>query len=314
MRYYAEFEWLDGSTRIFDRFTQIKYSTGFNVPGSFVVTLPDNDDALDILIGSNVYIYKGKQRIFGGRTQKRKVTENSSIKITGIDFTGLLNLREINYDSLGDIESSEAIKTILQTWIRDPLENIPLYNIDYTEHIFPTQTTKRWQFNKTSVLNACSNIAQTSSSAQNKIGYVFYLDPYLYVHLEPLGSYEIKDTIPMANIVFDEDYLNVKNLIEYYGGKEITFPAIPDSWTDLGNAADWTIQQCATCQTTCQTGCESPNPCQVCGESANLQNTCDLACQGDCVAACQNTCETTCQFDCQANCQICSDGGNLVGV
>jgi hypothetical protein len=314
MRYYAEFEWLDGSTRIFDQFIQIKYSTGFNIPGSFVITLPDNDDALDILIGSNVYIYKGKQRIFGGRTQKRKITEKSSIKITGADFTGLLNLREMSYDSLGDIESSEVIKTILRTWIRDPLENIPLYNIDYTEHIFTTQTTKRWQFNKTSVLNACSNIAQTSSSAQDRIGYVFYLDPYLYVHLEPLGSYELKDIIPMANIVFDEDYLNVKNLIEYYGGKEITYPAVPDSWTDLGNAPYWTVEECSGgCQTSCQTNCEV-GPCQVCGQYSNTQETCDLACQGSCVSACQDTCETSCQSVCQAGCQVCADGGNLVGI
>jgi len=312
----AVFEWLDGSQITFKRFKSINYSMGVNVAGNFSAVLPANDDALSILMGSNFYVYKEDHRTFGGRTQYRTIDEaQNAITITGVDFTGLLGTRKCTYDTLGVLESSETIKTILQTFIRNPNDNLPLFNIDYNKYIIKTATEKRWNFTRASVLDCCVRVANISTSNAGRIGFIFYVDPQLFVHFEPLGSGEIKDILPLSNVKFGEDHRDIKNLVEYWGGKEITYPVIPDSWTDLGNAADWTVEICsAGCQTICQTGCESPNPCQTCGETENLQGTCDLACQGDCVSACQDTCETACQFACQSTCQICYDGGTLVGI
>lgn len=268
-------------------------------------------------MGSNFYLLNNGKKIFGGRTQFRRIQEGTSISITGIDFTGMIGLRQCTYEVRIDIESSQIVKTLLQQFIRKETESIPNFNINYDKYIIESATEKKWNFTRTSVLDSIVNIARTTSARSGTIGYFFFIDPELYVHFEPINAYTIKDILPFSNLVFDEDQRDIKNQVEYFGGRESTYPVIPDSWTDYGNAQDWIARYCRECQTICQTGCESPNPCQTCGQADNCETSCELACQASgCGQVCQNVCESVCQYDCQTSCQICAEEppGGLVGI
>ena len=311
----AVFQWLDGTTKTFKRFISIDYNIGINRPGGFTLTLPDTDDALDILMNSNFYLmYNGKKK-FGGLTQFRRIQEGKSITIKGIDFTGMIGLRKGTYEFTSDTESSIAVKTLLQQFIRGESENIPNFNIDYDKYVIASTTLSKWKYTRTSILEACVNIAKSSTSPNGSVGYVFWVDPELYVHYEPMGANKMLDILPLSNITFDEDQRDIFNLVEYFGGKEKTYPVIPDSWTDYGNAPDWIARSCRECQTVCQNNCEAG--CQVCGQDGFCQTTCEVTCQdAGCGQVCDTGCLTVCQDACRLSCQICSETppGGLVGI
>lgn len=314
----AQFQWLDGTIKTFKRFISVDYTIGVNQPGSFSLVLPDTDDALDILMNSNFYVLKNGKKKFGGLAQFRRIQEGKSITIKGIDFTGMIGLRKGTYTFTSSTESSEAVKTLLKRFIRGEAETIPNFNIDYDKYILPSSTSNLWKYTRTSILNACANIAKSSTSKDGAVGYVFWVDPDLFAHFEPIGANKSLDTLPLSNLAFDEDQRDIYNLVEYFGGRESTYPVIPDSWTDYGNAPDWKARICRECQTVCQNTCEAG--CQSCGQDGFCQTSCETVCQNPgCGESCQNTeqpCMIGCLSGCLVTCQICAEDppGGLVGV
>ena len=228
-----QFQELDEITVDFIKFT---YTLIMNAVGQFSVSFHANTLKY-IIPGMYVRIYFYEEPIFSGRLGIMSEETANSVSFGGVDETGILADRLVDYSSaetgspyeIIELEASEMMQRLLKAYTGKTGTDS---RYDLLSYIIPTKTSKKWKFTNTQLHDAIFQLANSSFVGTGAIGFSFWIDGARRIRFAPIrtGTFHKDLVYKIQNITFDNQ--GVKNDIQFIGGVPDPIPMDRDKFTE----------------------------------------------------------------------------------
>lgn len=243
----------------------IRYKWAASKPGDFTIVVPLNSDTVDILRGSEITIYYLGEPVYAGKiTNKTPNYDSGIITLEGLDWLGLLNERQISFQTydesgydwaggsaddswdygglstgvpgiLNEMEGADIIIRMLRHFTGEDITDTEFGDPDDMPYVERSITWKKWRFEGETLTQSFQKNAKVMQASNLRFGYNFWVDGSKNWWLRRYGDQIYNKRLHAIWSPPIEDVSSVINHLHFVGGIATPFPPDREAICDY----DW---------------------------------------------------------------------------